>query len=120
MPRLVSLLNSLKQQENLSLVPPLPGEALQEQNLKAALDSPNIYVETTDNDGNPSVVEIEREVRQSITCMGHHTAQHHAPKSMSITALQAPSSYCVNLAVCIFRFARLYSDQPVSHGHAQE
>lgn len=81
MPRLVLLLNSVKQQENLALVPPLPGEALQEQNLKAALDSPNIYVETTDNDGNPSVVEIEREVRQSMTCMGHHAAQHHAVES---------------------------------------
>lgn len=45
---------------------PAPGEAIQEENLKAALDSPNIYVETTDNDGNPSVVEIEREVSQSL------------------------------------------------------
>ncbi|CAL5221830.1 g4088 [Coccomyxa viridis] len=50
------------QQETLSLAAPTPGEAIQEQNLKAALDSPNIYVETTDNDGVPSVVEIEREV----------------------------------------------------------
>ena len=50
-------------QETVSLPPPASGDAIQEQNLKAALDSPNIFVETTDNDGNASTVEIEREVR---------------------------------------------------------
>lgn len=57
--------------EPLALAPPEPSHTIQEQNLKAALESASIFVETLDADASPAIEEIEREVIRdgSVTCI---------------------------------------------------
>ena len=101
-------------QEALSLAAPTSGEAIQEQNLKAALDTPNIYVETTDNDGNPSVVEIEREVSLSLLLSVRPAGLEHWPSTpmKQYPASTAPFAdtarvyFCCVQRPCLFMNAR--------------
>jgi hypothetical protein len=56
------------------LLPPLDAQhAIQEQNLKAALETTSIFVETVDMDGIQAVEEVEREVRDAF-----HDAHSHS------------------------------------------
>ncbi len=48
--------------EPMALAPPEPCHAIQEQNLKAALEASSIFVETLESDGGVAIEEIEREV----------------------------------------------------------
>lgn len=48
--------------EPMAVAPTEPSHAIQEQNLKAALEASSIFAETLDSDGTAAIEEIEREV----------------------------------------------------------
>jgi hypothetical protein len=83
--------------EPMALAPPEPSHAIQEQNLKAALEASSIFVETLESDGALAVEEIEREVillllgaPLSIQALGSHlSSARRCSQALSIEVTAA-------------------------------
>ncbi|KAK9914785.1 hypothetical protein WJX75_000514 [Coccomyxa subellipsoidea] len=93
--------------EPMALAPPEPSHAIQEQNLKAALEASSIFVETLESDGALAVEEIEREVA-FLSPYIQREVLHHGRGFTSEAPIALPSKVTPEVLQLLLQYCRFH------------